>query len=550
MDFDFSPSGRVTPERPDFPEDCLPLKARILLDLVKLHLHLPPAQQLKEPKFIIVQASQLAKKSTFQHVKYLCDQKRIQNPEFLYTVVGSRRHFPFTRNQQTTRFRLSLNRAVQFSYVPDIEYCHVAKRLRDIKLVLFDSWSQIGQNTLSQVDYFLRSANKTLDKKHYFANRTIILFGDVRLPGPINDSPLFIKVEDRETLEIENNPTELYRAFNTAFVLEDDEFDLFPTPAKQEYREFVKRLGRGNITFQDRDTLLSRVPSNMTEKQMRPFQELNLCIFPYKNDCTEHNLMKLTSTPQVKEQPQIRINNANELLVLKLGCPVVLTRNLSPDIGLCTNTFGTLIAVNFRFNGNKSREEYNVRDIEGLCIHFRNIHEGRQRLVSGIMCFEVFPMWEMINEDGNSTTFCRKFPVTTGYALTHHKIQHTELNRTFGIYLGEHELTPGLDYSTFSKLKTFKELLIMDEKNVSLRRMKVNEKNENERAKEYDRLKSLQDDYLQVNMCKFLQSRSQEQNHGREEQRAKVDEVKLVANTRRVAPWKKYRLIKYFGFKE
>jgi hypothetical protein len=130
-------------------------------------------------------------------------------------------------------------------------------------------------------------------------------------------------------------------------------------------------------------------------------------------------------------------------LELKIGCPLILLRNLNPLAGLCNGTRLKLLAFNQRL--------LTVRILNGS-------HEGN---------ISYIPRLDLINND-NILPFKmkrRQFPVKLGFALTINKAQGQTFSQT-GIYLPNPVFAHGQLYVALSRSasKTRTKIFICDVK--------------------------------------------------------------------------------------
>ena len=319
-------------------------------------------------------------------------------------------------------------------------------RWKEAKILVIDEISMLGLQTFELIDKVGRYIKDDEDKP--FGGMQVVFSGDFLQLPPVNDEFAF-KSEIWDKLNIR-----CYRLTRSKRYPDEDHFQMLQRvrvgkPSPEDVKKLKKRV----------DAYIDYVGSGREKKEdIKPTR-----IFSYKKDVEKFNLDELAKIPgepvyfnsidkfivkqkkdEKKEKKKEELTAKDTLdyteymntiiprqLLFKVGAQVMLTYNLSPDIGLVNGSRGVVKAL----------------DQDGVLVSFKN----------GITTRIVYNPNEF--EDGRVKMVRHQIPLILAYAISIHKSQGSSLDCAI-MDLGTSIFAPGMAYVALSRVRTLDGLLI------------------------------------------------------------------------------------------
>jgi ATP-dependent DNA helicase PIF1 len=308
-----------------------------------------------------------------------------------------------------------------------INVINSVKRWTKIEMLMIDEISMIGCNYIDLLNSFARKMRKN---NKPFGGIQIVCSGDLLQLPPVNDAKCYESLSWKDCNFININLTKAWRQ-------EDD-----------EWAEMLKRIRKGILTVEDLQAIKSRKIENFKEEEYKN----ETYIYPKIDQIQKRNKKKLNeikhyfyiikSEDECKEKEnynkyskEIRVQR---ILKLKIGCRVMLIRNLNVKQGLVNGSQGILKKVEENF----------------LYILFDKDKE--KKVITKIKKQD----FVYIKED--EQVFKRtQFPIVVAYALSIHKLQGSTLDRVV-IDIGEDIFEAGQTYVALSRCKSLQGIYLIN----------------------------------------------------------------------------------------
>ena len=129
-------------------------------------------------------------------------------------------------------------------------------KLQNIKYILIDEYSMLGQTLLGWIDKRCRQATGQQDE--VFGNVSIILIGDPAQLPPVADKPLY---HAKPSGVIGEQGHLAYLMFDKVVKLSENQRVQGSNPEQVSFKQLLERLRNGDSTQEDWQLLLSRQPS-------------------------------------------------------------------------------------------------------------------------------------------------------------------------------------------------------------------------------------------------------------------------------------------------
>ena len=301
--------------------------------------------------------------------------------------------------------------------------------LSDLKLIIIDEFSMLSADMLYIIHLRLCEVFQCDPKRDWFANKSIILVGDLLQLPPVKACYVFAEpLNDNFATFHEVSP--LWGTFE-AYVLRHNHRQA----DEKDWANSLNNFRVGEVSKEDEAVLKSRITSEqyLDDDAMHVF---------YKNeDVDSHNNKMLDSiageaekilaikanpkgfTPNVSKGTVHKTNFMNELKV-KIGARVSLVYNVNTVDNLVNGSFGTIVG----FERTKSNA------IEVIVVAFDDVNAGEQQRrkypniskkyenVRGTPIFRQELEYQTNNKQGVRAKVVQ-FPLRLAWAQTAHKMQ-------------------------------------------------------------------------------------------------------------------------------
>ena len=310
----------------------------------------------------------------------------------------------------------------------------------------------------------------------WFGCKNILVFGDLLQLPPVFESPVYIPL----TSTIVNKHTgSVGGADIWSRLFSYDKLTI--NMRQKEHGEFIELLGRvrlGALSASDikilsnckiplrSDTVNGRMKEIVSKLAELP--EDTVCLLPTRHMCEQINAEVLkgltgerysivaedsvdcsaTLLQKVKQklakysEDSTHTAGLENTITIKVGCKVMLRRNIDVTLGLVNGAIGTI--------RNVQRCIDHANKVDTVTIMFSNNQEHHLKRVT--TKFEVFDKVYVIRS---------QFPITTAYAITIHKSQGLTLNHVL-TDIGNTVFTCGQAYVALSRVKTIKGLHLIN----------------------------------------------------------------------------------------
>ncbi|XP_065894145.1 uncharacterized protein [Dysidea avara] len=315
----------------------------------------------------------------------------------------------------------------------------VRQKLQQLVLLIVDEVSMVSHVTLLYIHLRLTEIFNTGDIKNgWFGCKNILVFGDLLQLPPVFEQPVYTTLTSATVHKHTDSPggVDIWQ-----LLFEYDE--LVINMRQRDNRQFTELLGRvrlGKLTVKDIKTLNQRklslkspsISGRMKEvvDELLKLPEDTVCLLPTRSMCTEINIEVLSRLPgeeyklvaedsvdcsrSILQKVKAKLTKCSEdctqtaglenIVHVKIGCKVMLRRNIDVSQGLVNGAIGTVQSIQ------RSIEKANK--VESITIKFQN---NQQHLLKRVSTkFEVFDRAFVIRS---------QFPITAASAITIHKSQ-------------------------------------------------------------------------------------------------------------------------------
>jgi hypothetical protein len=225
---------------------------------------------------------------------------------------------------------------------------------KDIKLLIVDEKSMVGQNLLGKVDrrlceFFPDKADVSL------AGMAVLLFGDFAQLPPVGDRCLFLPASNLGSSGLSQDGRRAYESFTQSVTLQQVFRQAGQDPQSEQFREALLHMRTYAPTHQDYELLSSRFKERLPQEEQNTFKDA-LRLIPTRSEVEVHNLRQLANlgNPVVccparhtggREASSATEEDAEGLekeILLAEGARVMLTKNLWTSQGMSHPTFSIL----------------------------------------------------------------------------------------------------------------------------------------------------------------------------------------------------------------
>lgn len=327
--------------------------------------------------------------------------------------------------------------------------------LKSIKYLIIDEFSVIGQRMFGWIDRRCKQGKANNAKP--FGGISVILVGDIAQLPPIGDKLLLDK---KPKGDVALQGFCCYSSFKTVVHLQQNQ--RVQSPSQENFRGMLLRLRNGQSTEADWQQFLTRDVSLFTSEDLDKF-DIKLA---FGNETVaEHNFSKLTQgqypfmTIKARHNSVAAAKLASEefcglqpVIHLAKGAPVMLTKNLWVQRGLCNGSIGTVQHVIFAEN------DFPPSLPLAVLVRFER-YTGPSFTQQFRNCVPIAPF--IANADGDNESLERQqLPLKLCYAMTIHKSQGLTLGKAT-VDLGKQEAVAGLAYVALSRVCQLQDLAVV-----------------------------------------------------------------------------------------
>lgn len=343
-------------------------------------------------------------------------------------------------------FRLPLNQK-KINHLSASVANTLSTKLYNLKVLIIDEISMVGQHTLDLVDQRLRHI-KGIDKP--FGGVSVIAVGDFYQLRPVKATPLFNPYKSNPYSEI----------FGTALWPKFQVFQL-KTIMRQKNKTFqnaLNNLAKGKLTKKDiklfETRCFRRVPKKANlqnavhlfrkNKDVDEWNKEELQKIPGQTiTCKASDVLQGRGTLAAQRQILYRKKNSKvyqtmglrKKLKLKVGARYMMTYNISTEDGLCNGATGILKKIDMGTNKDGQTKPLRLwvkfdDKKTGQMMRRKNKHVSKQMNIPKSWT-PVEPTVLTITTQKNSTLRInrKQFPLTLAHALTIHKSQGQSLKK-------------------------------------------------------------------------------------------------------------------------
>lgn len=217
-------------------------------------------------------------------------------------------------------------------------------KLKDIRYLIVDEISMLGQNMMAWVDKRLRQATTHLEVP--FGSISVILIGDFAQLPPVGDRPLFAQEGAG------SHGHTMYELFTKVVILDQIIRQSGTSTENKRFREILMRLRDGKSTENDWHTLLERTPAQATN--VHEFTN-SIHLYYKKDGVAQYNyeaiiklgtpIARINALHSCATAASTKTDDAGGLepvVFMTKGAKVMLTSNLWQQVGLCNGAQGTV----------------------------------------------------------------------------------------------------------------------------------------------------------------------------------------------------------------
>ncbi|CAG7718959.1 unnamed protein product [Allacma fusca] len=394
------------------------------------------------------------KTEVLSHLQYLLENKKRECDEFDYMFVAFTGSASFLMNGETIHSGFKIPTYDSQKLVTKTLSKKRHSKLKNVRLIVCDETSLLGLRLFNKMDKILRSVDPD-NFQYAFANRSLILLGDIYQTGPVGDFPLFSTKSPRFNDDV-RSARKVFQSFDTVVILDKYYRHDGEDEAQMKLKLFLQRLKRCELISADIEYIRGRMERTLSEEERESFRRA-LRVFPLRWQVRECNSKILREN--YTDAEIVKIENGLQTLELGLGCPIVLQKNIASRVGLHNGCEGILVDIVYT---NRTPNYFSPSEkINFLLVEFPGYTgENFVRTARGVG-IPIFRCSVPEQQDDHEYVTSERFPIDLNYASTAHRSQGKTLPKVC-IYLDENQFCPGLDYVMFSRCKRINDIMILD----------------------------------------------------------------------------------------
>lgn len=384
------------------------------------------------------------------------------------------------------------------SYKPlsDTNLKQLRSLLKNVLLIIIDEVSMVSNLTLLYIHLRLQEIyNSFTTEDGWFGGQNILVFGDLLQLSPVNSECPFVTLKAANISKYHNSLVADTNLWADLFSYDELTINV-RQQSDMQYADILSRIRMGFVTRNDEEAIRGRQitfqpnSDNYTDRLkevITSYQSLpanSLCLLATKKQCRELNDAMLTLLPgatvtiNTKDKIEGRTNvqrqeaqsylkklsadSSNtgaleETLLLKVGCKVMLRRNIDAAQGLVNGAIGTVLEFT---------KDISETEVTKIKIRFRQQDYELERIE---VKFEVYTNVYVIRS---------QFPITLAYGITIHKSQSLSLDSAL-LDIGNSVFCDGQTYVALSRLTSLDGVNIInfDPRNVKANPIAIEEYN-------------------------------------------------------------------------
>ena len=353
----------------------------------------------------------------------------------------------------------------------------VRDKLHNVVMFIFDEVSMISNITLLYMHLRLSEIFQTEEAKDgWFGRQNLLFLGDLLQLPPVFEGPVYSSVSSELATKLTGSvgTVDLWR---NLFSYEALTINM----RQKDEKEFVAILSRvrlGYITKEDAAKLENRKINLSSDTMAGRMKEVvqtlatlpndTVCLLPTRHMCSELNKQVLENLPgkeielhaidtvdcpaylrQKVSKKLIKCSDDSTLtaglekvIVIKIGCKIMLRRNMDIHNGLVNGAIGTICLVKY------SIDQSNV--VDSITIKF---DDGKEHAIEKVNSkFQVIEKAFVIRQ---------QFPISSAYAITVHKSQGLTLRNVL-VDIGNNIFACGQAYVAMSRVTSFSGLHLIN----------------------------------------------------------------------------------------
>ena len=368
-------------------------------------------------------------------------------------------------------------KTAEYRSLPDGALKIVRDKLRNVTLLIIDEISMVSNVTLLYIHLRLTEIFQTQDVKDgWFGQRNLLFLGDLLQLPPVFEGPVF-KPLSLDCAQKHIGCVGTVDLWRDLFEYEELCINM-RQKGDQDFVSLLSRIRLGHVTNEDINILEGRkllldsdsVSGRMKQvvKALSNLPNDTVCLLPTRHMCEQlnHEMLKCLPGEEIRllaedsvDCPQYlrqkvtkKLSNFNDdstltaglekEISIKIGCKIMLRRNIDVSLGLVNGAIGTVCAVKY------SIDQLNV--IDNIIVKFNDGNEHHLEKVNSK--FQILDKAFVIR---------RQFPITSAYAITIHKSQGLSLHNVI-TDIGNSVFTCGQSYVAMSRVTSLSGLHLIN----------------------------------------------------------------------------------------